>query len=78
MQGEDIRRLLEKKMSAEVIIEGEGCDFQVIVVSSQFSGLPHLKRQQMVYTHLNEFIKSGVIHAISMKTMTPQEQNNNK
>jgi acid stress-induced BolA-like protein IbaG/YrbA len=33
-----------------------------------------VKRQQTVYRVLNEHISSGAIHAVSMRLLTPNEQ----
>nr|WP_211172869.1 BolA/IbaG family iron-sulfur metabolism protein [Marinomonas sp. UCMA 3892] len=59
--------------NCEVVAEGEGCNFQVVVVTSEFEGLSTVKRQQLVYSHLQEAISSGAIHAVTMKTYTPEQ-----
>jgi BolA family transcriptional regulator, general stress-responsive regulator len=46
--------------------------FNVTVVSNAFEGLTRVKRQQMVYAILAEELK-GPVHALSLKTLTPQE-----
>ena len=58
---------------AQVTVIGEGCNLTIEVVSQQFEGLNRVKRQQKIYACLSEFIQSGELHAISMKTMTPSE-----
>lgn len=45
----------------------------LFIVADAFEGLNRVKRQQFVYGLLNERIGSGEIHAVSMKTLTPQE-----
>jgi acid stress-induced BolA-like protein IbaG/YrbA len=45
----------------------------VTVVSPVFESLSTVKRQQLVYLHLQEQIASGAIHAVTMKTLTPQQ-----
>ena len=47
----------------------------LMLVSEAFSGLSRVKRQQLVYSFLNEKINSGEIHAVSMKCLTPEENN---
>jgi acid stress-induced BolA-like protein IbaG/YrbA len=47
----------------------------VVVVTSEFEGLSTVKRQQLVYSHLQEAIASGAIHAVTMKTYTPEQKN---
>jgi acid stress-induced BolA-like protein IbaG/YrbA len=45
----------------------------VVVVSPVFEALNTVKRQQLVYSHLQEAIASGAIHAVTMKTYTPDQ-----
>ncbi|PJE80983.1 Acid stress protein IbaG [invertebrate metagenome] len=75
MEATDIKQLLEQKIEdSEVLVDGSGCDLQVTVVSDQFKGIRPVRRQQMVYQHLNEWIANGSIHAVSMVTLTPDEK----
>ncbi len=47
--------------------------FQITVVGDLFSGMSPVKKQQAVYACLNEQIASGAIHAVSIKTFTPEQ-----
>src|SRR5665647_2414402 len=58
---------------AKVIIDGEGCDLLITVVSSQFTDLTLVKKQQLVMATLKEPLGSGKLHAISVKAYTPDE-----
>lgn len=49
----------------------------LLIVADKFEGLNRVKRQQLVYGLLNEKIASGEIHAVSMKTLTPAEEQDN-
>lgn len=74
MQATEVKALLEEKIpGAQVLVEGEGCDFRLTITSDQFEGALPVKRQQMVYQHLNAMIASGEIHAVTMTTLTPAE-----
>jgi acid stress-induced BolA-like protein IbaG/YrbA len=74
MELQHIKQLLEQHIpQAQVEIEGDGYHFQVTVVSDIFAGKTLVKKQQLVYAALNEQIVSGAIHAISIKTYTPDE-----
>ncbi|AWY00989.1 cell division protein BolA [Marinomonas primoryensis] len=76
MNASEVKALLESSIPhCEVIAQGEGCNFQVVVVTSEFEGLSTVKRQQLVYSHLQEAIASGAIHAVTMKTYTPEQKN---
>jgi len=43
------------------------------VVSSQFSDLALVKKQQLVMATLKEPLVSGKLHALSVKAYTPEE-----
>jgi monothiol glutaredoxin len=58
---------------AEVMVEGEGCDLVITVVSPQFSELALVKKQQLVMATLKEPLASGKLHAVSVKAYTPDE-----
>jgi acid stress-induced BolA-like protein IbaG/YrbA len=58
---------------ADIEISGEGCNFTVLVVSEAFRGLLPVKRQQMVLGALSDYLASGALHAITLKTLTPDE-----
>lgn len=74
MNAIEVKQLLESELNnCHVDAEGEGCNFQLAIVSSDFEGLSTVKRQQLVYSHLQEAIASGAIHAVTMKTYTPEQ-----
>ncbi|MDD2659927.1 MAG: Grx4 family monothiol glutaredoxin [Methylococcales bacterium] len=58
---------------AKVLVEGEGCDLVIFVVSEQFVDLPLVKKQQLVMATLAEPLASGKLHAVSIKAYTPDE-----
>ena len=58
---------------AEIQVEGSGANYDITVVSPVFEGLRPVKKQQLVYGALNETIASGAIHAVNIKTFTPEE-----
>jgi len=57
----------------QVRVEGGGGKFQVAMVGEVFAGLNAVKRQQLVYQHLNAHIRSGAVHAVSMNLLSPAE-----
>ncbi|MFZ3203666.1 MAG: BolA family protein [Pseudomonas sp.] len=68
MQALEVKSLLEAKLpNTQVEVEGEGCNFQLNLISDELAGLGPVKRQQQVYAHLNPWIADGSIHAVSMK-----------
>ena len=44
---------------------------QVTVISSRFNGLSLVKQHQLVYSALKEELASEAIHALAVKTETP-------
>ena len=53
-------------------VAGDGQHFQALIVSSEFEGRNRVQRHQLVYAALGERMREE-IHALSMKTLTPQE-----
>lgn len=56
-----------------VAVQGDGQHFEAVIVSSEFAGLSRVKRQQRVNAILKPRFDSGELHALSMKTLTPEE-----
>ena len=78
MQAEDVAKILTDSLpGCEVSVAGEGNHFQLTVVGEIFEGLSSVKRQQKVYACLNSHIADGTIHAVTMKTYTPSEWQQN-
>ena len=72
---EEIQKKLESGIEqSHVIIEGDGCYCSAVVVSPIFEGLSLLQRQRIVLAVVSEEIKSGELHALSVKTYTPEER----
>lgn len=53
-------------------LTGGGDHYQVIVVSSQFEGKGRVKQHQLVYNSVRDAMSSEAIHALALKTYTPQ------
>jgi acid stress-induced BolA-like protein IbaG/YrbA len=53
-------------------VRGDGQHFEAVIVSRAFEGKSRIARHQLVYAALGERMKSE-IHALSMKTLTPEE-----
>ncbi len=54
-------------------LTGGGDHYQVVIVSSEFEGKRLVQRHQLVYGALKQAMSSEAIHALSMKTITPEE-----
>ena len=53
-------------------VTGDGAHFEALVVSPSFAGLTRVRQHQLVYAALGERMRSE-IHALSMKTFSPEE-----
>ncbi len=53
-------------------VEGDGQHFQAVIVCAAFQGKRLIQRHQMVYAVLGDRMREE-IHALSMKTLTPEE-----
>ncbi|MBW4637195.1 MAG: BolA family transcriptional regulator [Gloeocapsa sp. UFS-A4-WI-NPMV-4B04] len=53
-------------------LTGGGDHYQVIVVSSQFEGKGLVQQHQLIYGALQQAMSSEAIHALALKTYTPQ------
>ena len=74
MDVEQITALLHSELrGCEISVSGEGSHYDITVVGDIFAGLRPVKKQQLVYAALNEQIANGSIHAVNIKTYTPQE-----
>lgn len=51
----------------------DGVHFKARIVSEAFSGVGRIARHQKVYAALGERV-GGEIHALSLETLTPEEQ----
>ncbi len=74
MDPETIQRLIAAGLTdARVEVTGDGRHFQALVVSPDFEGKPLLARHRLVYSLLETHIASEMLHAISMRTLTPAQ-----
>lgn len=74
MQPEQIKTLIETEMPGSQVQVGiDGSHVSLVVVSDEFAGLSPVKKQQRVYAILKDAISSGAIHAVHMKTLTPEQ-----
>ncbi|HEY0664719.1 MAG TPA: BolA/IbaG family iron-sulfur metabolism protein [Gallionella sp.] len=59
------------------VIGDDGTHFEAVIVSDAFAGKSRVQRHQMVYQTLGDRMREE-IHALSMKTYTPQEWQSQK
>jgi len=71
-----LEETIKEKLPAQEVIaqdESDGCGakFNIIVVSKAFESKPPLERHRMVHDCIKDLMKS--IHALSLKTWTPEQ-----
>ncbi len=70
---ESIKQDIEQGMAVSYLaVTGDGAHVEAIVVSDEFAGKSRVQRHQRVFQTLGERMR-GEIHALSIKTYTPQE-----
>ena len=74
LTAENVKTYIESALPCEhVQVEGDdGRHFQALIVSAQFQGKNTVQQHQMVYKSLGDKMKQE-IHALSMKTLTPEQ-----
>ncbi len=75
---EDIRAYIAAGLDCEHIeVTGDGSHFEAVIVSAAFTGKRPIARHQLVYAALGDRMKQE-IHALSMRTLTPDEFNGSR
>ena len=68
-----IKQYIEEGLETEhVEVHGDGRHFEALVVSGLFRDKSRVKQHQLVYDALGARMREE-IHALSMKTLTPEE-----
>lgn len=75
MDSVTIKNLIERGLpGAQADVQGaDGVHFEATVVAAAFAGKLPLARHRLVYATLGDLM-GGAIHALSLKTLTPEEQ----
>ncbi|RUL63964.1 BolA/IbaG family iron-sulfur metabolism protein [Dyella dinghuensis] len=74
MDAASIQAMIENGLpGAQVNVQGDdGVHFEAEVVAAQFAGKLPLARHRLVYATLGDLM-GGAIHALALKTLTPEE-----
>ena len=74
MTEDQLAQIIREGMAcAHLEVSGDGRHWSAVIVSEVFEGLPRIRRHQKVYATLGQRIQNDEVHALSMKTLTPQE-----
>ncbi len=70
---EDVQDYIEQGMPCEFVsVAGDGHHFEAVIVSAEFRGKSKVQQHQIVYRALGDRMREE-IHALSMRTLTPEE-----
>ncbi|MCG7757224.1 MAG: BolA/IbaG family iron-sulfur metabolism protein [Nitrosomonas sp.] len=74
LTAENVKTYIESALPCQhVQVEGDdGRHFHALIVSAEFNGKNIVQQHQLVYKSLGEKMKQD-IHALSMKTLTPEQ-----
>lgn len=77
MSPDDLKIRIEKlspETQAEVIdLTGTSDHFQAVIISSSFEGKMMMESHRMIYQLFQKEIDSGEVHALTLKTFTPEQ-----
>ncbi|MFT6681984.1 MAG: acid stress-induced BolA-like protein IbaG/YrbA [Haliea salexigens] len=74
MDAATVSVLLENHLQGcQVQVEGAGNRYDITVIGAVFEGKRPVQRQQLVYAGLAEQIADGSIHAVNIRTFTPEQ-----
>lgn len=78
---QQVQEMIKAEMADALVqvqdLTGGGDHYQVTVVSSQFAGKGLVQQHQLVYGALKSAMSSEAIHALALKTYTPEAWQNN-
>lgn len=70
---EQIESYIADKLACDhVEVTGDGQHFEAVIVSGEFRGKNRVQQHQVVYRALGDRMRQE-IHALSMRTFTPEE-----
>ena len=58
---------------SDLIVEGSEAKYEVHIISDIFDGKYTIQRHKIIYALLDNYIKTGEIHALTIKAMTLSE-----
>ncbi len=70
------KRIVDALPGSEVEVRdltGTGDHFEARIVSAAFAGKPMVEQHQLVYRPLQSWLKTGELHALALKTFTPEQ-----
>jgi len=70
---DQIKKCILSGLECDIVeVDGDGHHFEAVIVSAAFRGKSKVQQHQMVYRVLGDRMRED-IHALSMRTLTPEE-----
>jgi acid stress-induced BolA-like protein IbaG/YrbA len=74
MTADELKNIISTHLKCDhIVLEGDGQHWYATIVADAFEGKRLIQRHKLVYATLGEKIQTNEVHALSMKTYTPQE-----
>ena len=74
METEEVANLIRQGMpGAQATVTGDGSHFEAVVISDVFAGKTPIQKQRLVMATVRPQIESGELHALSIKSFTPEQ-----
>ncbi|NKC16162.1 MAG: BolA/IbaG family iron-sulfur metabolism protein [Gammaproteobacteria bacterium] len=74
MQAEEIKQLIEAGLPGSwAEVDGDGRHWNAVVVSESFAGKSMLAQHRQVYGALGDSFDTEAVHALSLRTFTPEQ-----
>jgi prepilin-type processing-associated H-X9-DG protein len=71
---EELKKLITAAFAdGHVDVTGDGRHFSAVVVSSAFNGKAMVAQHRLVYAALGDRFDTEAVHALSLKTYTPEQ-----
>ena len=74
MNPEELENIIKEAFAdGHVDVTGDGRHFSAVVVSQAFSGKNMIAQHRLVYAALGDRFDTEAVHALSLKTYTPEQ-----
>jgi acid stress-induced BolA-like protein IbaG/YrbA len=74
ISAQEIKQLIEAGVpDCQASVNGQGDKFDAIVISPAFAGKNMVQQHQLVYGTLGNLMRDNVVHALSLRTYTPEQ-----
>ncbi|SEG26723.1 BolA family protein [Marinobacterium lutimaris] len=74
METSEIEAIIQQALpDAEIDVSGEECSFTLAIISDTFEGQNLMQRQKLVLALFQTQLKTGRLHALTIKAYTPAQ-----